>query len=120
VGRVSTALNSHGKATLSLETNLVLFAGVPLRDIVASCSAGYLESTPLLDLNHTEEAGGGPDVFVVLHPHLDKIIVLEIDSKLSLDNMESVRSAHCVLDRPCSVLKFEGKSGPGSHSALRP
>ena len=87
---------------------------------MASCSAGYLESTPLLDLNHTEETGGGPDVFVVLHPNLDQIVILEIDSKLSLDSMESVSPAHCVLYRPCNALGLEGKSGPGSQSALRP
>ena len=60
---------------------------------MASCSAGFLESTPLLDLNHMEESGGGPDVFVVLHPNTDKIVILEVDSKLSLDSMESVRAA---------------------------
>ena len=66
-------------------------AGVPLRDIVASCEAGFLESMPLLDLNHTEEAGGGPNVLVVLHPKQAKIVVLQVDSKVSLDNMEAVR-----------------------------
>lgn len=29
-------------------------AAVPCRDIVASCAAGYLEGTPLLDLNYAE------------------------------------------------------------------
>ncbi len=65
--------------------------GVPLRDTVASCGAGFLESMPLLDLNHTEESGGGPSVFVVLHPKSEKIVVLQADSKLSLENVEAVR-----------------------------
>lgn len=29
-------------------------AAVPMRDILASCAAGYLESTALLDLNYVE------------------------------------------------------------------
>ena len=72
-------------------------AGVPLRDMVASCGAGFLESMPLLDLNQTEESGGGPDVLVVLHPRLDKIVVLQADSKLSLENMEAVSKTRFVL-----------------------
>lgn len=64
---------------------------MPLRDVVASCGAGFLESTPLLDLNHTEESGGGPSVLVVLHLKQEKIVVLQVDSKVSLENMETVR-----------------------------
>lgn len=29
----------------------------PSRDLVASCAAGYLDGTPLLDLNYDEDAG---------------------------------------------------------------
>ncbi|PRW20485.1 exosome complex component RRP41-like protein isoform A [Chlorella sorokiniana] len=43
-------------------------AAVPMRDILASCAAGYLESTALLDLNYVEDSGGGPDVAVAIHP----------------------------------------------------
>lgn len=40
-------------------------AGVPMRDMLGSCAAGYLESTPLLDLNYLEDSGeGGFDSFV--------------------------------------------------------
>ncbi|KAM6571343.1 hypothetical protein CsatA_015423 [Cannabis sativa] len=35
-------------------------AGIPMREIVTSCSAGYLNSTPLLDLNYVEDSAGGP------------------------------------------------------------
>ena len=33
-------------------------AGVPMRDALAACAAGYLDSTPLLDLNYVEDSGG--------------------------------------------------------------
>lgn len=33
-------------------------AGVPLRDLVAGCAAGYLDGTALLDLNYTEVREG--------------------------------------------------------------
>ena len=30
-------------------------AGVPMRDTIAACAAGYLDATPLLDLNYAED-----------------------------------------------------------------
>jgi exosome complex component RRP41 len=63
-------------------------AGVPMRDVVASCAAGYLDSTPLLDMNYMEDSGGGPDVAVALHPGLDRVVLLQADSRMSLEVLE--------------------------------
>ncbi|KAJ7533228.1 hypothetical protein O6H91_13G038500 [Diphasiastrum complanatum] len=65
-------------------------AGIPMRDLVASCAAGFLNNTPLLDLNYTEDSGGGPDVTVGVFPKLDKISLLQMDSKLPIDLFEKV------------------------------
>ncbi|KAL2632448.1 hypothetical protein R1flu_017134 [Riccia fluitans] len=65
-------------------------AGIPMRDIVASCAAGYLNSTPILDLNYLEDSGGGPDLTVALFPKLDKVSLLQMDSKIPLDVFEKV------------------------------
>ena len=65
-------------------------AGIPMKDMVASCAAGYLDSTPLLDLNYTEDSGGGPDVVVALHPGLEKVVLLQSDNKLSIETFEEV------------------------------
>ena len=92
-----------------------MHAGVPLRDVVASCGAGFLESTPLLDLNHTEESGGGPHMLVVLHPKQERIVVLHLDSKVSLENMEAVSSLPlCAVD----WLKARVGCAGNLHSAL--
>lgn len=56
-------------------------AGVPMRDRVAACAAGYLDGNALLDLNYTEDAGGGPDISVAIHPGLDKIVLLQMDNR---------------------------------------
>jgi hypothetical protein len=37
---------------------LLARAGIPLRDIVASCAAGHLSGHALLDLNYMEDSGG--------------------------------------------------------------
>ncbi|PSS11670.1 Exosome complex component like [Actinidia chinensis var. chinensis] len=52
-------------------------AGIPMCNLVASCSAGYLNSTALLDLNYVEDSAGGPDVTVGILPKLDKVTLLQ-------------------------------------------
>lgn len=65
-------------------------AGIPMRDIVSSCAAGYLDGTALLDLNYLEDSGGGPDVVVGLHPSLDRVVLLQSDNRIGIDTFEEV------------------------------
>ncbi|PUZ64830.1 hypothetical protein GQ55_3G174200 [Panicum hallii var. hallii] len=65
-------------------------AGIPMRDIVTSCSAGYLCSKPLLDLNYLEDSAGGPDVTVGILAKKDKVTILQMDAKLPMDTFEDV------------------------------
>ncbi|XP_035540720.1 exosome complex component RRP41 homolog [Juglans regia] len=65
-------------AYINAATLALADAGIPLRDLVTSCSAGYLNSTPLLDLNYVEDSAGGPDVTVGFLPKLDKVTLLQV------------------------------------------
>ncbi|GIL81470.1 hypothetical protein Vretimale_1022 [Volvox reticuliferus] len=65
-------------------------AGVPLRDLVASCAAGYLDGNPLLDLNYMEDAGDGPDLVVALAPRLNQMVLVQMDNRLPMDTFETV------------------------------
>lgn len=65
-------------------------AGVPMRDVVAACAAGFLDNTSLLDLNYLEDSAGGPDIVVAFQPGLDKVVLLQSDSKVSIDTFEEV------------------------------
>ncbi|GLT46616.1 hypothetical protein SLA2020_203600 [Shorea laevis] len=77
-------------ACINAATLALADAGIPMRDIVTSCSAGYLNSTALLDLNYTEDSAGGPDVTVGILPKLDKVTLLQMDAKLPVDIFEDV------------------------------
>ena len=65
-------------------------AGIPVRDLMAACAAGYLDSTSILDMNYMEDSGGGPDVAVAIHPNLNKTVLLQMDNKITVDVFEGV------------------------------
>lgn len=65
-------------------------AGIPVRDLMAACAAGYLDSTSILDMNYMEDSGGGPDVAVAIHPNLNKTVLLQMDNKIAVDVFEGV------------------------------
>ncbi|CAL9135037.1 unnamed protein product [Musa textilis] len=77
-------------ACINAATLALADAGVPMCDIVTSCSAGYLSSTPLLDLNYIEDSAGGPDVTVGILAKMDKVTLLQMDAKLPIDIFENV------------------------------
>ncbi|KAG6481759.1 hypothetical protein ZIOFF_058380 [Zingiber officinale] len=77
-------------ACINAATLALADAGILMRDIVTSCSAGYLSSTPLLDLNYVEDSAGGPDVTVGILTKMDKVTLLRMDSKLPIDIFENV------------------------------
>ncbi|KAL6575668.1 Exosome complex component rrp41 [Orobanche hederae] len=77
-------------ACINAATLALADAGIPMRDLVTSCSAGYLNGTPLLDLNYVEDSAGGPDVTVGILPKLDKVTLLQMDGKLQMDTFENV------------------------------
>lgn len=70
-------------------------AGVPLRDMVAACAAGYLDGTPLLDLNYIEDSGGGPDLSVALETNSSKMTLVQMDSRLPQETFEAVMALAC-------------------------
>jgi exosome complex component RRP41 len=64
-------------------------AGIPMRDLVAACSAGKIEDTVILDLMDTEDKMGGADVPVALMPNQNAITLLQMDGTLTHEEFES-------------------------------
>lgn len=63
-------------------------AGIPMRDLVASCAAGKVDDTIVLDLMDTEDKVGTADVPVALMPNLNAITMLQMDGILTLEEFE--------------------------------
>ncbi|XP_032638218.1 exosome complex component RRP41 [Chelonoidis abingdonii] len=94
-------------ACVNAATLATIDAGIPMRDYVCASSAGFIEDTPLADLNYVEEAAGGPQVALALLPKSDQIALLEMNSRLHEDHLEQVieaaskacKDVYAVLDQ---------------------
>lgn len=77
-------------ACINAATLALADVGIPMQDLVTSCSAGYLNNIPLLDLNYVEDSAGGPDITVGILPKLDEVTLRQMDAKLPIDIFENV------------------------------
>eukprot|EP01126_Amoeba_proteus_P024177 TRINITY_DN2435_c0_g1_i12.p1 TRINITY_DN2435_c0_g1~~TRINITY_DN2435_c0_g1_i12.p1 ORF type:complete len:150 (+),score=26.97 TRINITY_DN2435_c0_g1_i12:451-900(+) len=72
------------------------YGGIPMRDFVVACAAGFYDKIPLVDLNFYEDSSGSPDMPVAILPKSGKITMLQMDSKLHVDTFQSV--VECAVD----------------------
>jgi exosome complex component RRP41 len=67
-------------------------AGVPMRDLVSSCASGKANGEIVLDLCKEEDNEGEADVPVAVIPRLDEITLLQMDGKLTEEEVEQAVS----------------------------
>ena len=67
-------------------------AGIPMRDLVASCAAGKVDGQVILDLAKEEDNEGEADVPVAIIPRLNEITLLQMDGKLTEAEVEQAIS----------------------------
>lgn len=77
-------------ACINAASMALAHAGIPMHNLVVSCGAGYLNTTPLLDLNNLEDSGGGPAFVVGYFPKHDKLSLLQMDAKLPIERVEEI------------------------------
>lgn len=81
-GALPSAINA---VTLAL-----LDAGIAMSEFVVSCSAGYLEKTPILDLNYIESSGDGPEIPVAYLATTEKISMIQLNYRIPLHICDAV------------------------------
>jgi len=64
-------------------------AGIPMRDLVPSCASGKFNGEVVLDLAKEEDNEGEADVPVAIIPRLNQITLLQMDGKLTEEELES-------------------------------
>ena len=63
-------------------------AGIPMKDIVCSCSVMLAENIPLVDSNYLEESSSNPQVVVAILPKLDQQMVFSsVSGRLHEDHL---------------------------------
>lgn len=65
-------------------------AGVPMRDLVASCSAGKIAGQIVLDVAGKEDTLGELDLPVAYYPHEKKITLLQMDGLASRSEIKDI------------------------------
>jgi exosome complex component RRP41 len=74
----STRVASINAASLALAD-----AGLPMRDLIAACSAGKVNGHIVLDIGEKEDKEGEADVPVAIIPNLNRITLLQMDGILT-------------------------------------
>lgn len=85
-------------------------AGVAMADAVVGISAGYLEETPMLDLNSLEGTSGCPEVPLAYYPASGKIAMVQCSARLPLHVFDdlmtlAVSGARSIHDMLKAVVK---------------
>ena len=72
-------------ASLNAVTLALIDAGLPMKDFLCSCNAGWIDGHTLADLNHLEESARGPDLCLAYMPNCDQVVTCNLDAKLKLE-----------------------------------
>ena len=97
-------------AGLSAASVALADAGVPMRDLVASCASGKIEGVVCLDLNKDEDNFGDADCPMAIVPRTGEIVLLQMDGHLTYDEFQkamdlSIGAAHRIYELQRDALR---------------
>ncbi|KAJ1926814.1 Exosome non-catalytic core component [Tieghemiomyces parasiticus] len=97
----------NAQACINATTLALIDAGIPMTDYICACSAGFIDETPVLDLNQVEEASfETPDLTIAIMPRSGKVTLLQMESRLQVDRLEDTmalasegcKQIHTIMD----------------------
>jgi exosome complex component RRP41 len=80
-------------------------AGVPMRDLVASCAAGKVADTIVLDLGKEEDNFGQADIPVGYVPRTNEVVLLQMDGDLTREEFD--KGLHMAVDACKNVYEIQ-------------
>ncbi|MEM2224513.1 MAG: exosome complex exonuclease Rrp41 [Candidatus Caldarchaeum sp.] len=63
-------------------------AGIPMADMIAATAVGKVDGTLVLDINEVEDKYGEADMPVAMAPHLDSIVLLQLNGRMTSGEIE--------------------------------
>jgi len=79
-------------ASVNAATLALIDAGIPLKDYVTACTAGYIHDRVLVDVNN-QESGGGSELTMAILPKSEEIVLLEMAQRFHVDHLPKVMEA---------------------------
>ncbi|MBU5574976.1 MAG: exosome complex exonuclease Rrp41 [Candidatus Aenigmarchaeota archaeon] len=77
-------------AALNAASIALALAGVPLKDIVSSCSVGKIDGEIVLDIAGFEDNYGEVDCAVAMIPHEEKVLLLQMDGIVTKEEFKKM------------------------------
>jgi len=75
-------------AALTAASVALADAGIPMKDVIASCAAGKINGEIVLDLQKEEDNCGEADVPVAVIPRTKEIVLLQMDGDLTKEELK--------------------------------
>lgn len=85
-------------------------AGIPMRDLIASCAFGKANDQVILDLNKEEDNEGQADVPIAIVPRTNEVVLMQMDGHLTKDEFDSgiklaVDACHRIYEMQREALR---------------
>jgi len=77
-------------AAINASSMALALAGIPMKDLIASCSVGKIENTLVLDIAGKEDTEGEVDLPIAYLPLTDEILLLQMDGILKKEEFEKL------------------------------
>jgi exosome complex component RRP41 len=85
---------SNYSACVNAATLAIIHAGIPIKDVVCACSAGYINDIPIVDVSHLEEyIGSAPILTIAMLPKSKQILSMESSGRIHTSAIEKVMDA---------------------------
>lgn len=82
---------SNYAACVNAASLAIIHAGIPMKDIVCGCSAGFINGKPIVDVNYLEESvATTPIMTIAMLPKDKQILSMESTGKLHIDHLNDV------------------------------
>jgi exosome complex component RRP41 len=85
-------------------------AGIPMRDLVASCAFGKADGQVILDLNKEEDNEGEADVPIAIVPRTNEVVLLQMDGHITKGEFDTgmklaVDACHRIYEMQRDALR---------------
>lgn len=104
-------------ASITVASLALADAGIPMRDLVAACSAGKVDDTIVLDLMDTEDKVGSADLPVAYMPNLGVITLLQMDGILTLEEFE--KAVNLAIDGCKKIYAMQKEALRAKYVSIR-